>query len=272
MDLPDDAKALLGLPPSRFVAERNALAAALAARGDPAAAAVRKLPRPVGLAWVLNRLAREHRQDVDALAAAGDRLRRSQRRAVSGAGAGDFREAEEALRDLARRLRTAVEPLLAAEGRAVPAATLARLELLLRVAATGPARAALREGLLEREPAPGEELSGFAVLAGGGGTPAEPVRAAAPPAGRRKAPRRDAAREAREREERAREERERRERLRALGAAQRAAAAAARLVEREERAAAEAEERAVEARERARQARVKAEELRGKVRELEKDG
>lgn len=59
MAVPAAAEALYALPPSRFVAERNALAKALAAKGDPAAAAVRKLARPTGLAWAMNRLARD---------------------------------------------------------------------------------------------------------------------------------------------------------------------------------------------------------------------
>jgi len=37
VDLPDDAQALLALPPARFTAERDAVAARLAAAGDPAA-------------------------------------------------------------------------------------------------------------------------------------------------------------------------------------------------------------------------------------------
>lgn len=271
VDLPDAAKALYALPPSRFVAERNALAAALAARGDPAAAAVRKLARPVGLAWVLNRLARERRRDVEALADAGDLVRRGQRRALAGAGAQALREAEETLRDVARRLRAEAAPILAAEGREVPDATLARVELLLRVGATGPAQGALRDGVLAREPAPGEELSGFTVLAGGRGTSAAAVRPA--PAARRSAPRRDAAREAREERERAREAREQeRLRARALADARRAAATAERRATIAARAAAEAERRAAEARERAKASRAELEELGARVKELEEKG
>ncbi|HET9597895.1 MAG TPA: hypothetical protein VFP65_20075, partial [Anaeromyxobacteraceae bacterium] len=62
--IPEAAAALLAVPPARFTAERDALARRLASDGDPAAAAaVRKLRRPVGLAWLLNRVARERGDD-----------------------------------------------------------------------------------------------------------------------------------------------------------------------------------------------------------------
>jgi asparagine synthetase B (glutamine-hydrolysing) len=164
--LPEPARDLLALPPSRFVSERNALAKALSARGDAAASAVRALRRPVGLAWVMNRLARDRPEDVAALLAAGDRLRRGQRRALSGEGAEELRAGEAELRGTARALRDAAAPLLGGKG----SAGLSRLELLLRIAASTPAaREALRAGVLEREPeAEAVDLSGLAVLEGGG--------------------------------------------------------------------------------------------------------
>jgi hypothetical protein len=275
VDIPRAAEPLYALPPSRFTAERTALARTLADKRDPAAAAVRKLPRPVGLAWVLNRLAREQPREVEALVAAGDRLRAGQRRALSGAGADELRAAENDIRARARVLRTEGERILAAEGRPAPPPALARLELLLRVAAPvpGPARDALRRGVLLREPeiAPGE-LTGFAVLPGGRGT----SRGAG---SERHAPRvRQAAREAplargrreEEREARKREARERRERDRATAAARREAAAARARAEREERMAAEAAERARSARERAAAARAEAERLAARLRAVER--
>jgi len=274
VDIPRAAEPLLALPPARFTAERNALAKLLAGRSDPAAASVRKLPRPVGLAWVLNRLAQERRRELEALVAAGDRLRSGQRRALSGAGADALRAAEGELRALARALRGEGEKILAAEGRPASPAALARLELLLRVAAPvpGPGRDALRRGVLVREPeiAPGE-LSGFAVLPGG--------RARAPHRGDRRetrphqpareAARGERARRAAEREAREREAAERRERARIVAAASREARAARAHAEREERVAAEQSERARRARERAAAARAEADRLAARLRDVE---
>jgi hypothetical protein len=282
--LPDDAQALLALPPARFTAERDAVAARLAAAGDPAAPAVRKLRRPVGLAWVLNRLARDRPREIEALLAAGDEVRAGTRRAVSGAGAGALRDAEQALRDRARGLRLDAERILAAEGKPPPAAALSRVELLLRVAATGGAREVLRAGELLREPeVGGEDLSGFTVVAGGSrlkpGAPAPSPRPS-PPAraggegGVRAAPAKTA-REVRndgasEREARAREERELRERRRALAAARAEAARADRRAAQEARRTEEAERRAGVARARAAAAKAEAGRLRAKVLELQR--
>jgi hypothetical protein len=274
MDLPDAAQALLGLPPARFTAERDAVAARLAARGDPAAPRVRKLRRPVGLAWVLNRLARERRREISRLLDAGDEVRAATRRAVSGAGAGALRAAEQALRDQARALRLEAERILASEGQPPPAAALSRVELLLRVAATGASGEALREGELQREPEVGSvELSGFAVLAGGR-TPragGEGVLETRPAKAARAVEARTArARERAEREARAREEREVRERRRALDAARADAARADRRASQEARRADEADRRARGARERAAAAKAAADRLHARVLELER--
>jgi hypothetical protein len=247
MDLPPEARALLALPPQRFTAARNALAAALAARGDPAAARVRKLGRPRGVAWLLNRLARERPAEARDLLSAGERLHAGQRRAVSGAGPEALRAADAALREAARALRLRAAELLAAEGRPAPAALLARVELLLRLAATGPGRAAFREASLEAEPAAGGELSGFEVVEGG-----RPEVAA--PAGAR--PRPAAEERRRAEQERRAAERVRRERERALA---RARAEAAR-----------ARETAAAAERRAREARERADRLAAAVRDLER--
>jgi hypothetical protein len=272
VDVPAAAEPLLALPPSRFTAERNALAKALAARGDPAAAAVKKVPRPVGLAWVLNRLARERPRDLAALLAAGDRLRAGQRRALSGGGADELRAADDELRARARTLRAEAERILSAEGRPAAAATLARVELLLRVTAPqpGPARQALERGVLVREPevAGGGELTGFAVVPGGRG-------AASPAAGGRRGaplPGPSAVRESHARAERdARAaEAEERERRRHAERARREARAAGERARREERAAAKAAERSRIAAERAARARAEAERLEARAGELER--
>jgi hypothetical protein len=267
MDVPRVAEPLYGLPPSRFTAERNALAKALAARQDRAAETVRKLPRPVGLAWVLNRLAHERPRELAALVASGDRLRAGQRRALSGGGAGELRTAEDELRARARALRAEGERILAAEGRPASPTSLARLELLLRVAAPipGAARDALVRGVLAREPeiAPGE-LAGFAVLPGGRGAPSgrEPDL--------RASERSAAAGASRARRTAAREARLRREHERATASARREAEAARARAEREERAAVVAARTAHEAQRRAAEARAVAERLAARLRELER--
>jgi hypothetical protein len=286
MDLPDAAQALLALPPSRFTAERDAVAARLAAGGDPEAPRVRKLRRPLGLAWVLNRLARERPREVARLLDAGDQVRAGTRRAVSGAGAGALRAAEQALRERARALRLEAEGILAAEGRPPSAAAVARVELLLRVAATGGEAEALRHGELLREPeAGGRDLSGFTIVAGGrdssasaaGPIPSRPARARgegeveARPAKAARAV--EAAREARERAERearARMEREARERRRALDAARGEAARADRRAVQEASRAERMDHHAREARERAAAAKAEADRLHARVLELER--
>lgn len=269
MELPTEAIALLGLPPARFSAARAEVARTLAQRGDRAAGVVKKLRRPVGVAWVLNRLSHDHPAEVRALLAAGDRLRAGQRRAVSGAGGEALREADAAVRQRARALRLVAERLLAAEGRPASGATLARIELLLRVAASGPAREALAAGTLEREPEVGEAgLSGLTLLAGGTAPP--PAGAAPPRSGRREGARaaatRPLAREARD------AARRRREHARAVAAAHTAAAKASARADREERAAEQAERRAREARERAASARTEANRAAARALEVERTG
>ena len=152
--IPPVATPLLAVPPSRFTAERDALARRLAESGDPVAATVRKVRRPLGLAWLLNRLARDREGDVVALLDAADRVRAAHEATIAGRGGVTLREADEAFRGATRKLRAAAEGLLHQEGRAPPREALARIEPLLRAAAVGDRakRDAFRRGLLEREP------------------------------------------------------------------------------------------------------------------------
>jgi hypothetical protein len=270
VDVPRAAEPLFALPPSRFTAERDALAKSLAGRGDRSAPAVRKLRRPVGVAWVLNRLARERPDEIEALVRAGERLRSGQRAALSGRGAEDLRAAEEELRARARTLRAHAERILASQGKAPSPATLARIELLLRVTAPlpGPDRDALSRGVLSREPdVASGDLAGFAVLQGGRAGAA--ARATRPPSRAGAAAReRDGAREASARAQR--ERKEERERLRSVAEARRAADSARTRAERDRRAASTAAERAELARRRAAESRERAERLAARVRELER--
>jgi hypothetical protein len=274
MALPDAARALLALPPDRFVAERDALARALAARGDRAAAEVKKLRRPVGLAWVLNHLARERDGDVEALLRAGDRLRAGHRRAVAGGGPGELREAEEELRERARALRSEAARALESAGRRADPAVLSRVELLLRLLAPlpGPDRDAFRSAALAAEPSPSPaDVGGLALVAGGRAAPAKegaPVPRAAAPAGRSAG--RAAARGAREaRQEAARQARAAKraeaEAARRARAARREADRADAAARRADAAAAHAEEDARRAAERARTLRAQADAARAEA-------
>lgn len=191
----DPVARLLAIAPQRFTAARESLARELADRGDaPGAQIVRKLRRPVGLSWVLNRVAQDRPDEIAALLAAGDRVRVGQRRALAGQGATELRAAEEALRSAARALRGRALEVLEREGRPPDPAALARVELLLRVAATTPgeARDALRTGSLVREPEVGAgDLSGLGIVAGGRaaeGARAAPVEVAETSGRRRPAP------------------------------------------------------------------------------------
>ncbi len=181
---PPRAAALYGLPPDEFAPAREALARELAAAGDPQAAAVRKLRRPVGLAWLLNHLALAEQERVGTLLRAGDQLRGFHTAALEGHGAGPLRDAEHDVREAARALRLAAGPVIARAGRPAAAAVMARLEVLLRALATaaGDVRERFEKGLLEREPAVGGET--FAVFGAPGSRAERPpweARAATPP-------------------------------------------------------------------------------------------
>ncbi|WP_243337232.1 hypothetical protein [Anaeromyxobacter soli] len=281
---------LLATSPSRFTAERDALARALAERGDAAgAAALRKVRRPVGLAWVLNRVARERGHEIEALLEAGDRLRAGQRRALAGQGAAALREAEQELRTAARALRGRAAEVLASEGRPASPVALARVELLLRVAATAPggAREALRAGALQRDPeVAAGDLSGLGLVAGGGAEAAgtasggtagtsRKARAAAPRASAPKATAAGSASGAEaqraERAERARAERQARLRARALGAARERLEQAEGRAREARRAAEVALRRADEARARAEAAEAGAAARRAELEALERE-
>ncbi len=70
------AEELYGVALSRFTAERKRLADALRAEGDRSLAArVAALARPTLPAWVVNQLWRRARRDMEALFAAGQRMR-----------------------------------------------------------------------------------------------------------------------------------------------------------------------------------------------------
>src|ERR671924_1644677 len=98
-ELDQQIDSLFGMPPDRFIPERDALAKRLRATGDREAAdRVKGLRKPTVPAWALNQLARQDPRGVSDVVELGARLRDAQRRAISGGDAGPLREASEARR------------------------------------------------------------------------------------------------------------------------------------------------------------------------------
>jgi hypothetical protein len=238
----DAAERLYGLPLEDFTRERDALARELRrAKDRDAAAAVAALKKPSLAAWTANRLARERRDLVDELLAAGAELREAQEDALAGGGA-------DALRDAGAAERAAVDALVAAArdlrpaGRAPTESTLERLRDTLHAAAADEAvREALAAGRLveDAEATTAWGLLEAASVAGGQRTERPTPR----PTPRRR-PRDD--KERREAEERAAAERENRERRQRLESELREARAERRSRDRELGRAEREAERAAE--------------------------
>ncbi len=200
----DDAvDRLYGLPLEDFVRERDALAKALRGDGDrEGAKAVKALAKPTRAAWVVNRVVREQRDAVDAVAAAADALADAQAAALSGSGGGALRTGTEAA-------RSAIDHVLAGVPAGESEATRDAVRATLHAAVIDPeARAAVLAGRLTHE----RPATGFGGLAA--------VGEAAPAAKPRRKPRTTKpgdddrereAQEARRREEEAREREARRQ-------------------------------------------------------------
>ena len=141
---------LYGLPLADFTKERDALARRLRADGSrDEATEVGALRKPVLAAWVVNRLARERRDDVRALLDAAEALRKGKP------------EADEDFRTRADELVRAGRELLAAEGRAASDAVVRDVATTLRSAAAADPEL-LTSGRLT-EPV---EATGFEAMAG----------------------------------------------------------------------------------------------------------
>lgn len=273
-EAPDDlADRLYGLELDEFTPARDAAAKELRKekRRDEAAV-VAKLRKPSAAAWLVNRLARERPEDVDALLEAGEALRDAQERAVAGEGAGgDLREAADAERRAVDELVRAARELEPG-GRKPSQAALEQVRATLHAAAADPTvREGVRAGRLVREVAAGGAWP-FADPADEPVLPAEPrpERRKAPARGDRK-PDADERKKARQEEARQRDEEktaaeERRQaeqaRRKELTVARRESDARRRARERAERRAHDAEARAAEAAEAAREAAAELEEAR----------
>ena len=144
-----EAERLYGLEPEEFVAARDAAARALRGEGRrDEAAAVGKLRKPSVAAWVVNRLARDEADLIEALLAAGAKLRDVQ---LAGAAASELRTAIEAE---ARALDALMRPAgrIAARSGSARDAALERARDTLHAAALDADLAEeVRRGVLVRE-------------------------------------------------------------------------------------------------------------------------
>ena len=193
--LKDALATLATVPPKAFARQRDALAGRLREAGDTAAAAQVKARRvPTLPVWVVNRLALEHPEDVEALIAAAERVKAAQ--LARGPG-GTLAMATAGHRAALDRLRERAAVMLRDAGGATADKLLRVQNTLTAAAVDAQARAALRAGHLEHElTAPGFDVFGGArplatrpsrprapaARAGTTGTPARTAAAASPAA------------------------------------------------------------------------------------------
>jgi hypothetical protein len=153
---------LATVPPKEFTQQRDALAARLRKAGDTTTAAKVKARRvPTVPVWVVNRLAIEHPDDVQALIAAAERVRAAQ---LGHRQAGTLSKATAGHRAALERLRARAGVMLRdAGGGATPDKLLRVQNTLTAAAVDAQARTALQEGHVERElTAPGFDVFGGA--------------------------------------------------------------------------------------------------------------
>jgi hypothetical protein len=113
VDLEQALAELYDAAPEDFVSERKRLAKALKAEGQDAdAVELGRRRKPTTSAWALNRLARDHRRDVDLLLDSGHRLRQAQAGVLRGDAREGFEQAQRAEREAVARLVHEAERLL----------------------------------------------------------------------------------------------------------------------------------------------------------------
>lgn len=155
-DVAGQVDALYAGPPEVFTLGRAALAKALKAAGDKAAAAeVAGLRKPTTAAWAVNRLVQAGDESVAGALAAAAGVRAAQRRALTGPDAGEG-AAGVALRratgDFRAAVRQAVHAARALIGPAASPSVLDRVAATLQAAATSEAALeAVRSGRLVRD-------------------------------------------------------------------------------------------------------------------------
>ena len=154
---------LFEVPPKQFIARRNQLAKELKASGDAKAAAeIQKLRKPSSSVWAVIALSREANDAIDRVLEAGAQVRTAQRRALSGAGGAQMRDATRALHDAIRDATARATGLLKNARETASAAVLDRIRDTLMAAAEGDEdlRSALREGRIEEDLSP----AGFGMV------------------------------------------------------------------------------------------------------------
>jgi hypothetical protein len=157
---PGAVEALYAEEPARFIAARTELVGRLKEQGDDEAARrVAALRKPTVAAWAVDRLARDHEDDVAALIEAGRGVATAQRRAGTAGGAQQLQEASADRRRLVDRLVRAAGKALQAAGMPAARSTLDKVsDTLMAIATDEEAADRVRRGILDKElPAP----SGF---------------------------------------------------------------------------------------------------------------
>lgn len=273
--LASERDAIYGLPLDRFVEERDRRAKAL--RADDLreeAAVLAKARKPTVPAWAVDQLARREPQQLDRLLRAGEDLRDAQRRAASGRGAGELRDATRTVRDVVSDLRRRADAILSDAGSS-SAAHLEDVERTLFTAAVTPEHHdALRRGVLERplEGAGFGGVEGLLVLPGvddDAGDDRGPDDAA--PAGSQAEDGTEADAEARRREEEHRREQERRRLGRHESDLERSHRDQARRAERADAEAEKLRARADEAEEKAAREREEAQRIAAELDEVRRE-
>jgi flagellar biosynthesis chaperone FliJ len=147
-DLDAAVDALYARPLDEFIAARDAAARQAADSGDRLGAErVKRLPKPSVAAWVINRVARDHPQEIQALADLGDELRA----ATEDRDRSRIRALDHLRRERTDALVHTVRDAGEVGGRAVSPAVLDRLTETLTAAVMDPdAAAAVRAGRLSR--------------------------------------------------------------------------------------------------------------------------
>ena len=186
--LKDALATLATVPPTAFARQRDALVVRLREAGDTTAARQVKARRvPTLPVWVVNRLALEHPDDVEALIVAAERVKAAQLGRGQG---GTLATATAGHRAALDRLRERAGVMLRDAGGATADKLLRVQNTLTAAAVDAQARTALQAGHLERElTAPGFDVFGGArplatrahQTAGAGGS-------APRPRGRRRGP------------------------------------------------------------------------------------
>jgi hypothetical protein len=163
VDLETALNELYDAAPEEFVAERKRLAKELKSEGQSTEAdAIGKARKPVVAAWALNRLARDHRRDIDLLLDSGHRLRTAQAGVLRGEARETFEQAQRTERETIARLVRAAGQLLTERGGASPA-VLEQIDASLHAAAVSEhSRELLAAGRFTQP----LTLEGFDALAG----------------------------------------------------------------------------------------------------------